>query len=640
MNNLRQYASRWALTALMTLFGLQMIRVTFPTFTYYLRDAKGMDPLALAPIALGVFALSFLAGPLWHLAGLRTALIITAGGLALLRVAEQLSFTPGLDLILASAGVALFLMYIPIALGAVRAEGMAGTYHFCFALLLGTAFDTALHGAAGTLDLSWQQEVIPAFIVILLAAAALVALRRQAGVVDPATPADRVWSRILALAALGLWFFLQLVLFQNVARMGAITGWSLPVNALVVVLGNVLALLAAAQVSGGRRLSPLSAAAIGLLLTGTLLFTSVEGPAGALLFLSGQVLAALLLMIIFVGLGKAATQSGVIGASVANGIGSLLLVIFSFAFYASVDIDFGFRGPAILPVASILVALAAIRAAPGQIAADEIKRDYAPAIAGAILLLLPLGLLLSWRSPQPVAPSPEGNTVRITDYNLHNGFNTDGRLDLEALARVIEDSNPDIVSLQEVSRGWVVNGSVDMLEWLSQRLDMPYVSGPTEGMQWGNAVLSRYPVSSAENTPLAPESLLIRRGYLTVEFDLGGKRLQLIDTHLHHVLEDSDIRQQQVPALLDGWNSAPLTVITGDFNATPESAEMQLMVEAGLQDVSGEIGPSPGFTFKSTYLFQRIDYFWLSPDLAPIEFDNPQTTASDHLPLVTTISLP
>ena len=66
-------------------------------------------------------------------------------------------------------------------------------------------------------------------------------------------------------------------------------------------------------------------------------------------------------------------------------------------------------------------------------------------------------------------------------YNLHNGFSTAGTLEMEAIARVIEAQDPDVVGLQEVSRGWAINGSMDMLEWLSQRLQMPYIYGPTTG---------------------------------------------------------------------------------------------------------------------------------------------------------------
>lgn len=78
-------------------------------------------------------------------------------------------------------------------------------------------------------------------------------------------------------------------------------------------------------------------------------------------------------------------------------------------------------------------------------------------------------------------------------YNLHNGFNTDGNLDMEALARVIEENHPDIVALQEISKGWLITGRLDMLTWLSQRLSMPYVSGPTADPLWGNAILSPIP---------------------------------------------------------------------------------------------------------------------------------------------------
>ena len=101
MNNVREYTRKWALTSLIVLFGLQMLRVLFPTFAYYLRDTQGVSALTLGPIAIGVFALSFLAGPLKALLGLRRALIVAAGGTALLRLAEQISFNPGLDVFLA-----------------------------------------------------------------------------------------------------------------------------------------------------------------------------------------------------------------------------------------------------------------------------------------------------------------------------------------------------------------------------------------------------------------------------------------------------------------------------------------------------------------------------------------------------------
>ena len=92
------------------------------------------------------------------------------------------------------------------------------------------------------------------------------------------------------------------------------------------------------------------------------------------------------------------------------------------------------------------------------------------------MLALPLGYLGFWEEPRSEAAG--GLPVRVMSYNLHQGFDTGGSLAIEEQAKVIEEAGPDIVALQEVSRGWVVDGSFDMLVWLSRRLDMPSSGGP------------------------------------------------------------------------------------------------------------------------------------------------------------------
>ncbi|MEE9615911.1 MAG: hypothetical protein V3T90_02765, partial [Anaerolineae bacterium] len=106
-DNLRQQARGWAVTSLTTLFGLQLVRMLFPSLVGYLRDAQGVDALDLAPIALGIFVISFLAGLVRRVTGPRLALWITAGGVGLVRLAEQVSTSPSLDLTLSAVGTAL-----------------------------------------------------------------------------------------------------------------------------------------------------------------------------------------------------------------------------------------------------------------------------------------------------------------------------------------------------------------------------------------------------------------------------------------------------------------------------------------------------------------------------------------------------
>lgn len=633
-----------SLIALSVVFGLQLIRVLLPLFGYYLRDTKGVSPMTLAPIAIGVFALSFLAAPLRRLAGQPTALAITAGGLAVLRAAEQFSHDSTVDLILAGAGVALFAMFIPIALETIRPAAATGTSHFVVALLVGLTADTAIHTAAWTVDLSWQTGLLATIVVPLLAIVVLDLLWliiKRDGLVARNGEADGGWgwARILALATLGPWLFLQMVIFQNVARMAATSGWTLPVAGLIIGLGNVIGLMAAIHASRSRRI-PGVTIIVAVIFIFLLFFVNREGLLGVVASVASQVLAASLIASVFIALGYTAQDKGRMGASAANGIGQLLFVIMIFVFYVSYDMSLGFRPPVVLIAAAVLVALGASLVTLGLTPAEEPETDHKPVLVGAAFLLLPLIVLQGWNTPEAISPPADNRTVRVMDYNLHNGFNTDGQLNMEDLAQVIEEADADVIGLQEVSRGWVLNGSVDMLEWLSQRLDLPYVYGPTEGLLWGNAILSRYPIISEEAYPLPPDSLRLHRGYLVAEIDLGQEQVQIIDTHLHHLGADSELRQEQTPVLVEGWDGAAKTILMGDLNATPDAPEIVLLAEAGLVNVTAEIGPTPSYTYYAANPDHQIDYIWISPDLIPLESEIPQSTASDHLPIVAVISVP
>jgi endonuclease/exonuclease/phosphatase family metal-dependent hydrolase len=668
-DDFRQQVRGWATTSLTVLFGLQLIRVLFSSLVGYLRDSQGVDSLDLAPIALGIFATSFLAGLVRRVTGPRLAIWITAGGVGSIRLVEQVSTSPSLDLTLSAAGVALFLLFIPNALGVARAKepvlspstllrinsaegpvlsspkGTDGTTLFGFAFLLGMAADTAIHIGAGTLDLSWQPGIIPIGIIALLTVGLFAALRTSASEINPQAASDASWGRSFALAALGPWLFLQLLAHQNVARVSALIGWETPAAGALVVLGNALGLAAAVWVTRSRLRTSGTAIASGLLLIGSLIYAEPTGVSGALLLLAGQILSLVLAMMLFAGLGRDVTRTGLTRTTVANGVGQILFVLIIFIYYVTYDIALGFRAQVLLPLAALLVGIGAIIASRGQSSQDEaphleVPANYQPAIAGLLLLVAPLALSLTWSKPQAVSPDPTNTTIRVMDYNVHNGFNTAGRLDLEAVANIIEESGADVVGLQEISRGWLIWGSTDMLTWLSQRLDMPYVSGPTSDAQWGNAILSRYPIVSAETFPLPPDNLLMLRGYIVAEIDVGSANLTVIDTHFTHRGEHDEIRELQASVLVSAWNGAAVTVIVGDMNAVPDSDAMRILSSAGLVNVAAEIGTRPIYTFSADNPNRQIDYIWTSPDLGFSDLEIFQTTASDHLPVVATITLP
>ena len=106
----------------------------------------------------------------------------------------------------------------------------------------------------------------------------------------------------------------------------------------------------------------------------------------------------------------------------------------------------------------------------------------------------------SHKMPPPETPpaTRTAGPLRLMTYNLHQGFDVDGRLDPAGLAEMIELEQPDVVALQEVSRGWLVTGGLDLHAWLRRRLGLAGRFAGTADPQWGNAVLSRLPLHSGQ----------------------------------------------------------------------------------------------------------------------------------------------
>jgi endonuclease/exonuclease/phosphatase family metal-dependent hydrolase len=501
--------------------------------------------------------------------------------------------------------------------------------------------DTAIHGAFGTYDIAWQQNLPALLLTILTVLIQWLLLAGSSTTRQPANTEEDTdpGMKPVPWLAIGPFLFLQLVVFSNMARMAALTGWPLPFDFAWTLLAQLTALVVAAWLLSMKLRYPWLIALVsgGILVAVSVFPYPQEAWLVALTLFVGQVSLSTLMLIVIagtVGQNSGARSSSV---TVANGAGMLLLVVFLLGYYAVYQLSLPYSNTILELVAAVAVA------ACGLASCRTIKEWSAPGHAvwvapllALFLLILPMTGILTWQEAETT--TGDGFPVRIMTYNLHNGFDTDGHLDMEALAQVIEESQPDIVVLQEISRGWVINGRLDMLTWLSQRLNMPYVSGPTADPLWGNAILSRYPIIESSNLELPPRDLFILRGFTSAVVDLGnGDRLQVIATHFHHLEQDSDVRQLQTPVIVDFWNNTERTVILGDLNAEPDAPEIDLLRKAGLVDAMADAEPVSAYTFHSADLYQRIDYIWVSPDLVVKEANVPFSKASDHLPVVVLI---
>ncbi len=628
--------------ALTILFGLQVLRVLVPSLTWLLGDRFGLDAVQLVAVALAIFSLSFLSGGLQRLLGNRWAIFITAGGLGLIRFIMQFHWQePLVELVLAIFGTALFALFLPIYLDRIRLYHDNATGHFALGLLIGLALDTALHGVFSTYDIVWQSNWLTILLILVLVLVQWLFLA-SSKVTRNSTDtevAGNSGTKSLPWLAIGPFLFLQLVVFQNIARLSALTDWPLPFAFGWTLLTQLVALVIAMWLLSKKHITlwPLTLIfGVGLICATAFPYPQEAWLAG-LALLAGQISLSLLIVLVIISTSNRIPGAGSFEVTVANGFGMLLLLVFLLCYYAVYQINLPYRNTIIEPIAALIVVVCALVSCKAVKQVMEVSRGVWLAFGLSILLLvMPVVSILSWQEPPTV--TGEGFPIRIMTYNLHNGFNTDGNLDMEALARVIEENNPDIIALQEVSRGWVISGRLDMLTWLSRRLNMPYVSGPTADPLWGNAILSRYPIIEASSYDLPPHDLPIPRGFTSAVIDLGdGNSIQVIATHYHHIKEDSDIRQLQSPVIINYWSRAERTVVLGDFNAEPDAPEIEMLYQAGLVDSLANTEPSATYTFHSANLYRRIDYIWVSPDLIVKGVSVPFSNASDHLPVVALI---
>ncbi len=650
---------RWvALCALTVLFGMQTLRTLLPLLVFIFRDRFGWHAVAVGSLALTAFVASGLAPLLRRYLGPARFLWVTLGGVGLCRLAFQLwTGDPLVDAFLALAAAILLFQSLPVVL----AWGDSASFRsWLVGGLMGLALDTALHGLYGTFDMSWRSDHLTHLVVagmVLAQWGLLVGVSRCA---EPGLN-DVSWQRAWPLMAVGPFLFLELQVVGNLARSSAATGWRPEVVAVWVLLCRGLALWAVIGwlrwVTAERRpvfspwlpvSLPWAASLLALLLMTSLLKFWPQGwtAAGLLLVIHGT---AVLLLVIAL---RSATDDGSrdrpeslpVRLAISHLAGLMMLALLIFLYYGSIDIRLPFAKEALLPAAAMILGLAAWiggrrpvtggSAASPTVSGLELKLG----LVMAVLIVLPLAKLAV--TPTVTAELGDGFPVRLMTYNLHCGVDPLGHLGLDALAVAIEAERPDVVVLQEVSRGWLVNGSVDMPTWLSQRLGMPFVFAPTADPLWGNAVLSRRPIENTEAIDLPTEELLIRRGLLAAHINLGeGESLNAIVTHFHDPEDGGAIRELESQAVVDFWRGRHRTALAGDLNAQPGAEEIEVLRRAGLQDVFEVAGAVPGETHPATEPRQRIDYIWTSPDLRPTDVKVPWTHASDHLPVVATLDI-
>jgi endonuclease/exonuclease/phosphatase family metal-dependent hydrolase len=388
-----------------------------------------------------------------------------------------------------------------------------------------------------------------------------------------------------------------------------------PVAALIVAVGLAAGL--AVQHAGG----PWSAA-LTLLAGLALLYVGISGEPVAYAAVAGLNVIVLRSVL---RAGAATPSAHARRAALWLTLGMLLQAGLLFAYYST-------TGSSTLMAAALVLLVAgrlASRDGHGQQRHFDRTAITPVALVAALLALACAWQFATWDTPHAQARQL-GDQFTVMTYNLQSGFARDNFWSLEAQARVIEAQQPDILILQEVSRGWLVTTGNDELLWLSQRLKMPYVWGPAsdDGL-WGNAILSRVALSEQDATKFASTANL-KRGAVRTQVQTPAGVLWIYGTHLDNPSGAGAVRREQVDELLRFISNNQPAILGGDFNATPDSDVLAALHAAGFSDYAALL--DPGVTTSEDG--KRIDYLLLKGRLTVEATLVPEVWASDHKPFV------
>jgi endonuclease/exonuclease/phosphatase family metal-dependent hydrolase len=242
------------------------------------------------------------------------------------------------------------------------------------------------------------------------------------------------------------------------------------------------------------------------------------------------------------------------------------------------------------------------------------------------------------------ATEKQPRTLRVMTYNIQHGAGADNKIDLLRTAEAIKREKPDIVALEEVDKGVERTARRDLTSELAALTGMTgYFNNNFhfQGGEYGNAVLTRFPILMETNTHYKMIRPNEQRGVIQMILNVKGRKVVFMVTHIDYRPDDAErlINADQIKEIIKQYQGMPI-FLCGDFNDMPGSPTYKKM-HAMFADTWELVGQGEGFTYSSIKPHERIDYIWISPDksIVPIKAWIPDTQASDHFPLVADFEL-
>ncbi len=225
--------------------------------------------------------------------------------------------------------------------------------------------------------------------------------------------------------------------------------------------------------------------------------------------------------------------------------------------------------------------------------------------------------------------------MKIMSFNTQHCLNFMTRkIDFQVMADAIDSCGTQIVGLNEMrdkGKSKEYQAQTQALSELTGLKHYYFAKAIDVGGKnpYGNALLSAYPIESAETIPVPdPENkkgneLYESRCLLKAKLENGFTVLVI------HFGLNRDEQENAVKTVLDNIADEKC-ILMGDFNAEPDDPVL-LPIKQRMADTADIISGS-SLTFPSDNPQKKIDYIFVSRDLKAANAEIPDIVASDHRP--------
>ncbi len=258
--------------------------------------------------------------------------------------------------------------------------------------------------------------------------------------------------------------------------------------------------------------------------------------------------------------------------------------------------------------------------------------------------------------------SPQtGQDVEITamTYNIRIGAGPgeslrgdDLRANMEDIAAYLQESDADVILLQEVDRNAERSAMMDQAQYLADALDFDSAFAPAlehAAGEYGIALLSRWPIIGtktrelfqpdySESNPGFPSWYSEQRVALSARVATPWGALAVMNTHLGVTQDQREVQLREVAGLIDDVPESLPLIFGGDLNAEPDASALEPVRQRldSVYQLSPQVLPvSQRLTYPALEPERLIDYLFVRrPGIEVLDTSVDDVALSDHLPVV------